>query len=138
MPDFTVFEGAEWARVPRAYLVPARLGAVLDRLAAHGIQVRRLEAPQVVALERFRIDSTWTSPRAFQGHNERTVRGAWESATDTVPAGTAVVDLSQPLARLAVILLDPRSDDGFLDWNLLDDALAGARYYPITRASSPL
>jgi hypothetical protein len=44
-----------------------------------------------------------------------------------------VVDLAQPLARLAVLLLDPRSDDGFLTWNLLDSALAGARYYPVTR-----
>ena len=138
MPDYTTFEGAEWARVPRAYFVPAGLGAALERLAVHGIQVRRLAAPLVVALERFRIDSTWTSPRVFQGHNERTLRGAWESATDTLPVGTVVVDLTQPLARLAVILLDPRSDDGFLDWNLLDDALAGARYYPVTRTSSPL
>lgn len=138
LPDYTTFEGTEWTRVPRAYLVPARLGAVLDRLAAHGVRVRRLASAQVAAVERFRIDSTWTSPRAFQGHNERTVRGAWESVTDTVPEGTMVVELEQPLARLVVLLLDPRSDDGFLDWNLLDDALAGARYYPITRTAAPL
>jgi hypothetical protein len=133
MPDYTTFEGTEWARVPRTYLIPARLDAVLDRLAAHGIAVRRLAASAAVPVERFRIDSTWTSPRTFQGHNERTVRGAWEAVLDTVPAGTALVDLAQPLARLAVVLLDPRSDDGFLNWNLLDAALVGARYYPVTR-----
>jgi hypothetical protein len=133
MTDFTTFEPAEWARVPRAYLVPARFGPVLDRLAAHGIAVRRLQGARVAAVERFRIDSTWTSPRAFQGHSERMVRGAWETAADTVPDGTMVVDLEQPLARLAVLLLDPRSDDGFLNWNLFDDALAGARYYPVMR-----
>ena len=138
MPDYTTFDGAEWVRVPAAYLVPARLGAVLDRLAAHGIAARRLAEPRVVTLERFRIDSTWTSPRAFQGHSERTVRGGWESATDTVPAGTIVVEMMQPLARLAVLLLEPRSDDGFLAWNLLDEALAGARYYPIRRTPAPL
>jgi len=138
MPDFTTFDGTEWARVPRSYLIPPGLGAVLDRLAAHGVAVRSLDAPRVVQLERFRVDSTWTRPRAYQGHSERTVRGAWESVTDTVPAGTVVVDLAQPLARLVVELLDPRSDDGFLDWNVLDDALAGARYYPIRRTWAPL
>jgi len=109
---------------------------VVDRLAAHGIMTHRLEAPAVLATERFRIDSTWTSPREFQGHHERSVTGAWESVTDTVPAGTVVVPMPQPLARLAFLLLEPRSDDGVLDWNLLDDALAGARYYPIRRTLS--
>jgi zinc carboxypeptidase len=133
MPEFTTFEATEWSRVPRAYLVPAGLSAVLDRLAAHGVTTRPLAAPAVIALERFRIDSTWTSPREFQGHHERTVQGGWESVTDTVPAGTVVVPMDQPLARLAFVLLEPRSDDGVLDWNLVDDALAGARYYPIRR-----
>ena len=133
MLDFTTFEGAEWSRVPEAYLVPAGLSAVLDRLAAHGVVTRRLDQPVSLAVERFRIDSTWTAPREFQGHRERTVLGAWESVTDSVPAGTVIVPMRQPLARLAFLLLEPRSDDGVLDWNLLDDALSGARYYPIRR-----
>ena len=138
MLDFTTFEGAEYTRVPAAYLVPASLRAVSDRLAAHGVVTRVLTEPREVALERFRIDSTWTAVREFQGHRERTVTGAWESATDTLPVGTMVVPMDQPLARLAFILLEPRSDDGFLDWNLLDDALAGARYYPIRRTFGAL
>ena len=34
------------------------------------------------------------------------------------------VDIKQPLARLAFYLIEPRSDDGLVDWNILDD---GAR-----------
>ena len=134
MPDYTTFEGAEFERVPRAYYVPATLRAVTERLAAHGIVTSRLEQPLVAPLERYRIDSTWTAAREFQGHRERQVRGAWEAATDTLAAGTIVVATDQPLARLVFMLLEPRSDDGFLDWNVMDDAVTGARYYPIRRA----
>jgi hypothetical protein len=133
LADFTTFEASEYSRVPRAYLVPARLAAALELLAAHGLRTETLESQQTLEIERFRIDSSWTAPREFQGHRERTVIGAWERAEETVPAGTVVVPMSQPLARLAFMLLEPRSDDGMLDWNVLDAALAGAAYYPITR-----
>jgi hypothetical protein len=133
VPDYTTFEGSEFERVPRAYLVPASLGAVLDRLTAHGIRTTRLDAPLVAVTERFRIDSTWTAERAFQNHRERTVRGAWEPVADTIPAGTAVVSVAQPLGRLAFLLLEPRSDDGLVDWNFFDQALVGAGWYPVRR-----
>jgi hypothetical protein len=134
MPDFTQFEGAEYARVPRAYFIAAALTGVVERLEAHGVRTTRLAQPLVLPLERFRIDSTWTAAREFQGHRERTVRGAWEEAApDTLPAGTVVVSMDQPLARLVFLMLEPRSDDGLLDWDFFDDALNGARYYPVRR-----
>jgi hypothetical protein len=59
--------------------------------------------------------------------------GSWVAANRTLPARTLRVDLAQPLARLAFYLLEPRSDDGLTNWNLLDDAIAGAAVYPIVR-----
>ncbi len=134
MPDYTTFEGTEYARVPRAYLVPPQLVRVVERLEAHGLRLRRFERAQTLLVERFRVDSTVQTAREFQGHRERTVFGAWEPAEESVPAGTVVVDLMQPLGRLAFVLLEPRSDDGLLNWNLMDDALQNARYAPVMRA----
>jgi hypothetical protein len=133
MPDYTTFEGSEYERVPRAYYVPANLAAVIERLNLHGVMTTRLAQQEVVTGQRYRIDSTWTAAREFQGHRERQARGAWESSTDTLPAGTVVVAMDQPLARLVFILLEPRSDDGVLDWNLMERDVEGARYYPIRR-----
>jgi len=31
------------------------------------------------------------------------------------------------------MLLEPMSDDGFVNWNLLDEVLVGAAVYPIVR-----
>ena len=38
-----------------------------------------------------------------------------------------------PLARLAFYLLEPRSNDGLLTWNFLDDAIKDGKTYPILR-----
>lgn len=138
MPEWIAFEATESEVAPAAYLVPAALGVVADRLEAHGIRFRRLEAPAAVRAEEFRIDSTTVAERPFQGRRERQLWGRWVMAERTVPAGTLEVPLDQPLGRLAFTLLEPRSDDGLAGWNLLDEALREARAYPVLRVARPL
>lgn len=133
MPEFGRFRPTEKEEVPAAYLVPAGLDSALDRLQAHGIRTRRLASPRRLTVQRFRIDSTWQDSVEFQGHRQRTLAGRYEIESEEVPAGTVVVPMDQPLARLAFYLLEPRSDDGLMDWNLLDDSLTGAATYPIVR-----
>jgi len=41
--------------------------------------------------------------------------------------------MNQPLARLAFYLLEPVSDDGLVNWNVLDEQLKDAKTYPILR-----
>ena len=61
--------------------------------------------------------------------------GAWEGADQNVPAGTIVVPVDQPLGRLIVLLLEPRSEDGLAAWNLMDQVLEKEKpaFYPVTR-----
>jgi hypothetical protein len=67
-------------------------------------------------------------------HNEVRPFGHWEAVTGMSPA--YVVSTSQPLARVAMYLLDPESDDGLATWNVFDGALA-QRTYPVFRAAAP-
>jgi hypothetical protein len=122
MWEFGTFRPTETERMPRAYLIPAALTDVIDRLQAHGVRTTALAEDRPTRVEKFRIDST-TVAREFQGHTERTLYGAYELASETLAAGTIVVPTDQPLGRLAFSLLEPRSDDGFQNWNLLDRAM---------------
>jgi hypothetical protein len=88
-------------------------------------------------VEAFAITSSTQSEREFQKHRERTLEGRWDAVRETFPAGTVVIPTAQPLGRLAFYLLDPRSDDGLVSWNVLDEALEGAARYPILRSASP-
>jgi hypothetical protein len=72
--------------------------------------------------------------REFQQHRERTARGRYQTVRLTAAAGTWVVPTNQPLGRLAFMLLEPRSDDGALTWNVLDRALGSDwEYWPVLR-----
>jgi hypothetical protein len=131
MPDFSTFEAAETERVPTAYVIPTDLDVVLDRLSAHGIRTRRLERDTSMTVNEFVIDASTAAERVFQGHRERTLTGQYRAAQRRVPAGSVLVPMDQPLGRLAFTLLEPRSDDGFVAWGLVDSALEGARVFPV-------
>ena len=130
----TTFESIESERVPSSYYIPASLTSVIERLRAHGIRMERLDQPINTSLEEFRIATTQIAAQAFEKHQERAVTGQYELSERTIPAGAYRVRMNQPLARLAFYLLEPRSNDGLLTWNFLDDALKTSNAYPILRS----
>ena len=133
MYEYGTFAAADDELAPAAYYVPADLTAVVDLLAAHGVNGVPLDSATGLTAERFVITSSSLADRAFEGHRERTVEGAWDPVERTVPAGTLVVPVDQPLGRLVFALLEPRSDDGAVNWNLLDDQVEAGSVYPILR-----
>ena len=136
MVEFGTFEATETARVPGTYYVPADLTAAIEMLRAHGVRMTPLAAATRVAVEEFQISGSQAAPREFQGHRERTLEGSWIATERELPAGTVQVEITQPLGRLAFYLIEPRSDDGLVNWNVLDAALGdGVTVYPIVRSS---
>ena len=161
MPHFGLIETVETSLAPRAYIIqgpslisasappqpagpfgPARdpaarmMAAVIDRLEAHGVKYFRTAAESAPKVERFKIESSTQEEREFEGHKLRTLTGAWQPAEETVRAGSLVIPMDQPLARLAFMLLDARSDDGLMAWNILDPVLAATpapAFYPVLR-----
>jgi hypothetical protein len=133
MYEYGTFSPTEKEMVPAAYLIPPDQGVLLERLEAHGIRTSALDEGGTVEVQEFLVDSVTTSPREYEGHQEQTVFGSYRAVTRALEGGTVVVLLDQPLARVAFGLLEPRSDDGFVAWGFLADALAAGEPYPVTR-----
>ena len=140
MWEYGTFESTEDETVPAAYVIPPaqQLQPVLDRLESHGIPMRTLAAPRTVAVESFRIDSMSVAAQPFQDVRERTVWGAWVEGERELPAGTVVISMDGAHARLAFYLLEPRADDGFTDWAILDRWIDGDGTFPILRSHTPI
>jgi len=113
------------------------VASVVDRLEAHGVKYFKTSKETTFKGERFKIASSEVAQAEYQGtHKLRTITGAWETTEQTIPAGSLVVPMDQPLARLAFILFDPRSDDGLMAWNILDPMLGATpapEFYPVLR-----
>jgi hypothetical protein len=107
-------------------------------LRRHGVTAATLARPTTVQVEAFTVDSVARAARPFQGHQEVRVSGRWTTATRTLPPGTFVVRTGTPADRLAMLLLEPESDDGLLTWNVFDRGLAPGREAPVIRLAAPL
>jgi hypothetical protein len=136
MTDYGVFAPVEKSDLPFGYLVDARATDAVATLLRHGIVVERLTIPSTVKVESFLVDEIHRSEKSFQGHLETTLTGKWKSRTAEIEPGTYLVRTDQPLGRLVFYLLDPRSDDGLVDWNYFDALLESGAAAPVRRLHS--
>ena len=136
MVDMLWFEPTTTAVVPTAYYVPATALKAIELLKRHGVQMKQVTSP-VTNLSSFAItDSMFQCnlPSIDTGtHDLHRLEGTWgpPAAGVTAAAGSWMVPMNQPLARLAFYLIEPTSDDGLTTWNYLDDLLKDAKTYPI-------
>lgn len=135
MTKYGSFSSTHMETVPRAYFIPKEASQAIEILRAHGIEVVPVGEDITSPLERFEIQNLARSERAFQDHFERSAEGRYTPFLEPVGGGRwYMVDMSQPLGRLAFVLLEPMSSDGLLNWNAFDDLLEDdERFFPVLR-----
>lgn len=139
MPVVDRFESALDRTAPAGgwILMASAADSALPRLRAHGITLERVAAAFTADVELFLVDSIARSPRPFQGHQEVTLTGRWQRETRTVPAGSWRIPLGSNKDRLAMLLLEPESDDGLVTWNFMDGGLSKGAPAPVWRLVAP-
>jgi hypothetical protein len=135
MTDYGIFAATEKSEVPYAFVIDARAKHVVENLLTHGIVVETLNEATKLRVDQFAIADAKHADRDFQKHHELTLTGKWKSRDVKFDAGTYVVRMNQPLARLAFYLLDPRSDDGLFEWDFFDELLGDVA--PVSKLMKP-
>jgi hypothetical protein len=120
------------------YALPAADTSGVRLLGLHGVALERTRTECTANAESFAADSVVSSPTAFQNRRNVRVEGQWRRGDVRLEPGTYVVRLSQPLGVLATYLIDPRSDDGLVAWNIGDRAAQGQLRLSPTRLNAPL
>ena len=120
---------------PWAYCIPASRTGIVENLLRHGIEVRELREDVEVVVDAYRIDEVRTAPRPFQGHTLTTLEATATPLTKRLAAGSYVVPTAQKLGTLAVVLLEPQSQDGLATWEAFGE-LAEGDEFPVTRLAS--
>jgi dipeptidyl aminopeptidase/acylaminoacyl peptidase len=138
------YEVENWAKsvadltvpLPSAYLLSTDFSKCRENLQRHGIRVDELREDVELEVEASRIGKVTHAERAFESHRLASLEVEREPRRRQFPVGTLVVRTAQPLGRLAALLLEPESDDGFVAWNFLDEHLKAGSEYPIYRLPS--
>jgi Zinc carboxypeptidase len=135
MQDYAYFAPTRTVPMARVYVLPndAAFQPIVDKIRQHGITVEELTAPLAADVSSFVVEAITKSPKPFQGHNEVKLKGQYVTEKTTLPAGTKIVRLAQPLGLLAAYLLEPESDDGLTDWNFMDPWLEVGKPAPVRK-----
>ena len=123
-------------RLPAGYILEPGDTATVRLLQRHGITIQRHTTEMhAMIVERFIIDSVTTDSTWHDADHPPRLAGHWLRAIGptTLPAGTVVVPCSQPLGLLAMILLEPESDDGFVTWHQFDARLHAGAAFPVAK-----
>lgn len=117
------------APAPAAYALPPQWQAVAMRLALHGIEMQRLTAPLEVEATRYRFSGVAWASRPFEGRHAITaLEQRPEPVRQELPAGSWILPMDQPRARLLALLLEPGSPDSFLRWGFFDAIFEDKEY----------
>lgn len=117
------------APAPAAYLIPAQWTSVIERLHLHGIDMVRLSKAVQVRAERYKFTKVAWAPRPFEGrHTLSELEASLEPGVHEVPAGSWLILMDQPQARLIALLLEPAATDSFLRWGFFDAIFEAKEY----------
>ncbi len=130
------FEPEISVRRPRAYVFPARLRQVAEFLRGHNVVVRTAgEDAGFKHAECYLVLRKELTESPDVGDHERKETVFYvslETKEHHLLADDFYVPMDQPLAALAIYLLEPHSDDGLARWGHFDDVNAGDEF-PILR-----
>lgn len=135
MQDYAMFAPTRTVPMARIYILPtdAAFQPLVDKVLQHGVRIEQLTSPLTTEVSSFIVDAVTKSPKPFQNHNEVKLKGKYVSEKVTLPTGTRIVRLAQPLGLLAAYLLEPESDDGLTNWNFTDPWLEPGKPAPVRK-----
>ena len=121
VPFFNEVLPAKEVNPPLGYLVPAAWTVVLERLRDHGIAFTPLTKPLTREVDTCVFEHVEWEPKPFENHHAiKDLKSQPARRTMTFPAGSAVVYLDQPAAKLVLHLLEPDGPDSLLRWGYFD------------------
>jgi hypothetical protein len=125
-----VFEHIDLTTVsrPKAYWIPPAWSDVAARLKLHGIAMEQTSAPRELDVEMYRLENPKLGASPFEGHVMLKTGARVEKRRERFPAGSWRISTDQPLGELAALLLEPLSEDSFLQWGFFHEILQRTEY----------
>lgn len=112
------------------YIVTAGYAqAIAEKLTLHGIAFEPLPAAvSRMSIETFRATQAAFATSPFEGRMRVTLHGEWRKESRDLPAGSLLVPVEQPRARLLMALLEPRAPDSFAAWGFFNGCFEMKEY----------
>ena len=105
---------------PLAYIVPAQWQDVIEVIDAHGLSTRTLDTVASIEVESYKFTDVQWPQGPFEGRYMPRVKTEVVIQTREFPPGSLLIPLAQPLAKVALNLLEPLAPDSFVRWGFFN------------------
>lgn len=115
--------------LPEAYIIPVQWEDIIQRLEIHGIKTKRINKEVTIESETYIFSDVVFATTSNEGR--QTVRFSQKAIvkTQTYPAGSAIIDMNQPLARLIAHALEPMAPGSFVYWGFFNAIFERKEYF---------
>lgn len=120
IPMYDTFRVTRTTTPPRAYIVPVEWSDVIEVLKAHGLKLDTLAEATEIEVETYRFHNVTWPAGPFEGRYMPRFEVERITIRRVFHVGSAVVPVGQPLARLAMNLLEPEAPDSFARWGFFN------------------
>lgn len=120
VPMYQTFRTTVAVMPPHAYIVPVQWHDVIEVIRAHGLKTTTLPASRLIEVESYRLINVGWPAGPFEGRLMPTFDTEVVNEIREFPAGSVVMPVAQPLARLVMNLLEPKAPDSFVRWGFFN------------------
>jgi hypothetical protein len=120
VPLYNDFKPKVLVAPPLYYIVPPQWKDVIEVLQAHGLRMQRTAESASLEIEGYRFTDVALPSFSFEGRSMPSFKTELVSERRAFPAGSVIVPMAQPGARVAIQLLEPQAPDSFVAWGFFN------------------
>ncbi|HKP47242.1 MAG TPA: M14 family metallopeptidase [Pyrinomonadaceae bacterium] len=128
VPMYDDFRVKSAVAPPLYYIVPAQWEDVIDVIKAHGLTFQTLPKSETIEVESYRFSEVKWAAGPFEGHLMPSFKTESVRESRSFPAGSLVIPLAQPAARVAINLLEPDAPDSLVHWGFFNATFEQKEY----------
>ena len=120
VPMYQTFRVKKAVAQPLQYIVPVQWSEVICVLKAHGLGMKTLAEYAPIEVETYRFKNVSWPQGPFEGRHMPRFDVVRSIETRVFPAGSVVLPLAQPSARVILNLLEPEAPDSLARWGFFN------------------
>jgi hypothetical protein len=120
VPMYQTFRVTKAVAPPLQYIVPVQWTEVIDVLKAHGLEMKTLAEYTAIEVETYRFTNVVWPQGPFEGRHMPRFDVERSMETRVFPAGSVVLSLDHPAARVILNLLEPEAPDSLARWGFFN------------------
>lgn len=129
IPLFDKTEPKDLVQLPEAYIIPVEWRSIIERLRIHGIRMYKIKKDTLLTVSTYRLSNPQWQVFPYEGRHRLTNFNYEEiQVTRLFSAGSVVIAIRQPSARLIAEILEPKGEGSYLSWGFFDAVFEQKEY----------